>query len=79
MNYYPQLPEIGFIRTKRLIGPDGIFPVSRAHLHELVKRGVFPAPVPLYPGSKIVGFRVEAVREFLERSAANSSSLNNRR
>lgn len=42
-------PEIGLLRLKSIIGPNGPIPVSRSTWWAGVKSGRFPAPVKLGP------------------------------
>jgi prophage regulatory protein len=58
-----QLPAEGFVRQSGLI-PD-IVPISPATLWRKVKSRDFPAPVKL--STRITAWRVQDVREWLER------------
>ena len=55
-------PETGLIRQSQLI--PGIVPVSSATLWRWIKGSNFPKPVKL--SSRMVGWRVEDVRAWLE-------------
>lgn len=57
------LPESGYIRQSQLIPT--IFPFSSATLWRKVKAGTFPKPVKL--GPRITAWRVEDIRDFIER------------
>lgn len=56
------LPETGFIRQHQLI--PNIVPVSAPTLWRWIKIGAFPAPHRL--GPRAVGWKVEAVRTWLD-------------
>jgi prophage regulatory protein len=57
------LPEIGYVRQSQLI--PAIFPFSPATLWRKVKDGTFPQPVKL--GPRITAWKVEDVRDWIER------------
>jgi predicted DNA-binding transcriptional regulator AlpA len=57
------LPESGYIRQSQLI--PSIFPFSSATLWRKVKEGTFPKPVKL--GQRITAWRVEDIRNLMER------------
>ena len=59
------LPETGFIRIKNIIAPDGPIPVSRSTWWAGVKSKRYPQPVKL--GPKITAWRVEDIRDLIER------------
>ena len=62
---YGVLPVTGYIRQSQLI--PAIFPFSSATLWRKVKAGTFPKPVKL--GPRITAWRVEDIRELLQRGA----------
>ena len=57
------LPETGYVRRSQLI--PAIFPFSSATLWRKVKAGTFPQPVKL--GPRITAWRVDDIRELIER------------
>ncbi len=66
------LPEVGFLRIPQIIGDKkanppipAIYPISKAQLWKLVKAGKFPSPIKLAP--RITAWRVEDIREFIEK------------
>jgi prophage regulatory protein len=58
-------PTTGFVRLHQILGPCGPIPVSRSTWYAGVKTGRFPKPVAL--GSRAVGYRVEEIRELIDR------------
>lgn len=70
-----QLPEVGFIRLKQIIGDPkakppvpAIIPVKRSTWIAGCKTGRFPAPVKLAP--RVTAWRVEDIRQFIEAQRA---------
>lgn len=70
-----QLPETGFLRLRQIIGnPHAdppippLLPISRSALYEGVRMGKYPKPVQL--GPRTSAYPVEAIRELLEKLAA---------
>jgi len=59
------LPETGYVRQSKLI--PAIFPFSSATLWRKVKAGTFPRPVKL--GPRITAWRVEDIRDFIEKAS----------
>lgn len=64
------IPEIGFLRISQIIGNrkqnvPALVPVGRSTWWAGVKSGVFPRPVKL--GRRITAWRVEDVREVIDR------------
>lgn len=59
------MPATGYMRQSQLI--PSIFPFSSATLWRKVKAGTFPKPVKL--GPRITAWRVEDIREMLQRGA----------
>ena len=69
-----QLPSTGFLRLPQIIGDKkatppipAIYPISRSQLWKLVKEGKFPSPVKL--GRRITAWRVEDIRQFIEKDS----------
>src|SRR5258705_5218406 len=60
---YGAMPATGYMRQSQLI--PAIFPFSSATLWRKVKAGSFPEPVKL--GLRITAWRVEDIRELLQR------------
>lgn len=67
-----QLPVTGFLRLPQIIGDKeaqppipAIYPVSKSQLWKLVKEGKFPSPIKL--GPRITAWRVEDIRQFIEK------------
>jgi predicted DNA-binding transcriptional regulator AlpA len=61
-----QLPEIGFLKLRQIIGRPGqaaIVPVSKSGWYEGIKAGRYPRPVKL--GERAVGWRVEDIRRLV--------------
>jgi prophage regulatory protein len=61
---YGVMQVTGYIRQSQLI--PAIFPFSSATLWRMVKAGTFPKPVKL--GPRITAWRVEDIRELLQRA-----------
>lgn len=64
------LPETGFLRVKQIIGPCGPIPVSRSTWWQGVKDGRYPRPVKL--AENITAWRVEDIRDLIERLGATT-------
>ena len=71
------LPETGFVRLTNIIGDPknqppipAIIPVSKSTWWAGVKSGRFPKPVKL--GPRITAWRVEDIRELIQKSTAPS-------
>ncbi|MBB6186188.1 AlpA family phage regulatory protein [Rhodanobacter sp. MP7CTX1] len=71
------LPEVGYLRIWQIVGKPAtdtapaipaIYPVSKSHFWAGVKAGRYPQPVKL--GERITAWRVEQIRELIERGAA---------
>jgi prophage regulatory protein len=62
-----QLPTTGFVRLTSILGPNGPIPVSKSTWWAGVKIGRFPKPIKL--GPRITAWRVEDIRELLQRGA----------
>lgn len=72
-----QLPEIGFIRLKNIIGDPkanppipAIIPVSRSAWWQGVKSGIFPSAIKNALGIKVTVWSVEDIRELVNRRSA---------
>jgi predicted DNA-binding transcriptional regulator AlpA len=65
-----QLPEIGFLKLRQIIGwpgriiPVPILPVSKSKWYLGIKTGIYPRPVKF--GARAVGWRVEDIRRLVE-------------
>ncbi len=59
------LPREGFVRLSRFLGPGRPIPVGRSTWYAGVRAGRFPQPVRL--GPRIAVWRVEDIRELIER------------
>lgn len=62
-----ELPQTGFLRLKSIIAPNGPIPVSKSTWWAGVKDGRFPKPLKL--GERITVWRVEDIRELLDKRA----------
>ncbi|UES52178.1 helix-turn-helix transcriptional regulator [Roseibium aggregatum] len=62
-----KLPQTGFLRLKSIIAPNGPIPVSKSTWWAGVKDGRFPKPLKL--GERITVWRVEDIRELLDKRA----------
>ncbi len=62
-----ELPQTGFLRLKSILAPNGPIPVSKSTWWAGVKDGRFPEPVKL--GERITVWRVEDIRELLDKRA----------
>jgi prophage regulatory protein len=65
MSNYKTLPDTGFVRLNSIIAPAGPIPVSKSTWWQGVKDGRFPKPVQL--GVKTTAWRVEDIRDLIER------------
>jgi prophage regulatory protein len=65
MSNYKTLPDTGFVRLTSIIAPSGPIPVSKSTWWQGVKDGRFPKPVKL--GAKTMAWRVEDIRDLIER------------
>jgi prophage regulatory protein len=61
------LIDTGFVRLSSIIAPLGPIPVSKSTWWQGVKDGRFPKPVKL--GVKTTAWRVEDIRDLIERLA----------
>jgi prophage regulatory protein len=64
------LPETGFVRLGRIVGPEGVFPVSKSTWWAGIKDGRFPKPVKLSP--RVTAWRVEDIRALIEKSGTEN-------
>ena len=63
-----QLPDTGYLRLSHILGSKNnpaIIPVSRSAWYAGIKTGRFPKPVKL--GPRTAAWRVEDIREYIER------------
>jgi predicted DNA-binding transcriptional regulator AlpA len=65
---FPTLPNTGFLRLSSILAPNGPIPVSRSTWWAGVKDGRYPKPVKL--GPRITAWRVEDIRNLIEKGAA---------
>ena len=68
MSNNTNLPETGFLRIGAILSPRGPIPVSKSTWWAGVKSGRYPQPVKL--GPRITAWRVEDIRELIEKGAA---------
>lgn len=78
------LPPTGFLRLRQIIGDPKadppvppLFPVSRSAWWAGVKRGDFPSGVKL--GPRTTAWRVEDIRDLIERTGAQSHEVRHAR
>jgi len=62
-----ELPRTGFLRLRSILAPAGPIPVSKSTWWAGVKDGRFPKPTKL--GSRITVWRVEDIRDLIEKGA----------
>ena len=67
------LPETGYLRLPQIIGDKksdppipAIIPIARSTFWQGVKTGLYPKPIKLSP--RVTVWRVEDIREFIERT-----------
>lgn len=65
MTNISEMPKTGFLRLPSIIKPAGPIPVSKSTWWAGVKDGRFPQPVKL--GPRITAWRVEDIRELIEK------------
>ena len=68
-----QIPETGFLRLKQIIGDKktnipALIPVSRTVFLNNVRSGKYPQPVKL--GARTVAWKVEDIRDLIDRLGA---------
>jgi prophage regulatory protein len=56
----------GFLRLSSIVGPGKPIPVSKSTWWEGVKSGRFPKPIKL--GPRITAWRIEDIRQLIERA-----------
>ena len=61
------LPETGFLRLPEVLR---FFPVGRSSWYKGIKRGIYPAPVPL--GPRTAAWRAEDIRRLIAETGAKS-------
>lgn len=61
-----KLPETGLVRLSSLLAPRGPIPVGKSTWWAGVKSGRYPKPIKL--GPRITAWRVEDIREFIEKA-----------
>ncbi|MBL0407243.1 AlpA family phage regulatory protein [Microvirga aerilata] len=61
------IPETGLVRLDRIVGPNGLVPVSKSSWWAGIKTGRFPKPVKL--GPRTTAWRIEDIRVLIERGA----------
>ena len=66
------IPEIGFVRLRQIIGDQksdppipAIIPVCSSSWWNGIKKGIYPSPVKL--SANVTAWRVEDIRELIER------------
>jgi predicted DNA-binding transcriptional regulator AlpA len=59
------LPETGFLRIGSVLAPRGPIPVSKSTWWAGVRTGRYPKPVKL--GPRITAWRVEDIRDLIEK------------
>lgn len=64
----PDLPKTGFLRLPSIIAPNGPIPVSKSTWWAGIKAGRFPKPIKL--GLRITAWRVEDIRELIDKAKA---------
>ena len=65
------LPNIGFLRIKQIVGPGNPIPISRATWWQGVKDGKFPKPVKL--SENVTAWRVEDIRDLIDRIGSRAA------
>jgi prophage regulatory protein len=59
-----QISEVRLLRLKQIVGPTGLFPISRAAWYAGIREGRYPAPVKL---NRVSFWRAQDIRQVLER------------
>lgn len=62
-----KLPDTGLLRLSAILAPFGPIPVSKSTWWEGVKIGRYPKPLKL--GPRVTVWRVEDIRELIEKGA----------
>lgn len=68
MSNQSAIPSTGFLRLSAIIAPHGPIPVSKSTWWSGVKTGRYPKPVKL--STRITAWRVEDIRDFIEKGMA---------
>jgi prophage regulatory protein len=58
-------PTDALVRIEKIIGPDGIIPVSRSSFYQGIRDGVYPKPIRL--GKRTSAWRVSELMRVTER------------
>jgi len=66
-NHQVEASATGFLRIASILAPRGPIPVSRSTWWAGVKSGRYPKPVKL--GPRITAWRVEDIRDLIERAS----------
>ena len=72
MSNEQSLPETGFVRLRQILAPIGPIPVSKSTWWAGVKSGKFPKPIKI--GTRVTAWRVEAIRELIDRLSGGGAS-----
>ena len=64
-NKLSSLPVVGVVRLSSILAPDGPIPVSKSTWWAGVRSGRYPKPVKL--GPRITAWRVEDIRDLIEK------------
>ncbi|MEC5383638.1 AlpA family phage regulatory protein [Aurantimonas sp. C2-6-R+9] len=67
MTHPDDLPRTGFLRLRSILAPAGPIPVSKSTWWAGVRDGRFPKPTKL--GSRITVWRVEDIRNLIDKGA----------
>jgi len=62
------LPSTGFVRLSAIVGPGGVFPVSKSAWWAGIKSGIYPRPVKL--STRTSAWRVSDLHRLIERIEA---------
>lgn len=72
MEQVNDIPNTGFVRLSRVIGPNGLIPVCRATWYEWIESGRVPAPTKI--GPRCVAYRAETLREIIDRLSEDQAA-----
>jgi prophage regulatory protein len=64
-----EVPEAGFIRLAQIVGPKGIYPVSKSTWWAGVASGVYPKPYRL--SARVTAWKAEDIRALIEQVTSN--------
>lgn len=67
MAHPDELPRTGFLRLRSILAPAGPIPISKSTWWAGVRDGRFPKPTKL--GSRITVWRVEDIRDLIDKGA----------